>query len=154
MFDLCAAFAGGLNVDSHNCSHVLQPCYVRSDTEHGVKLKHRLGFNAKSILPRILEPRVLVSLILRTQRVATVLNASHHRRHNGPILFQCWPTVCDAGPKLKHNLVNVSCLLAVTEAKDSNFVILKNIAVTAFLICTLLFWSVSKQIRDIHPMLI
>ena len=28
-----------------------------------------------------------------------------------PILTQCWPTVCDAGPTLSQHQVNVSCLL-------------------------------------------
>ena len=35
--------------------------------------------------------------------------------HVKPMLFQCWPIVCDAGPALKKHWVNVSCLMESTK---------------------------------------
>ena len=31
-------------------------------------------------------------------------------KHSNLMLFQCWATVCDAGPTLKQHWFNVSCL--------------------------------------------
>ena len=31
-----------------------------------------------------------------------------------PMLFQCWATICDAGPTFKHHCVTVLCLLGST----------------------------------------
>ena len=30
------------------------------------------------------------------------------------MLFQCWPTICDAGPTLKQHWVNDACLLGIS----------------------------------------
>ena len=35
--------------------------------------------------------------------------STHPTRGVGPMLFQCWPAVFDAGPTLKHHQVNASC---------------------------------------------
>ena len=42
---------------------------------------------------------------------------SQQTRDVHPMLVQCWPTVCDAGPALYQHWVNVSCLLGCSLTK-------------------------------------
>ena len=35
-----------------------------------------------------------------------------------PMLFQCWPSVCDAGPTLKQHWVNAPCFLGYSKVYD------------------------------------
>ena len=48
---------------------------------------------------------------LNSRRLDTC--ATQHTRGIHPMLFQCWPTVFDAGPTLKQHWVNASCLLGI-----------------------------------------
>ena len=41
------------------------------------------------------------------------------------MMFQCWPTVLDAGPTLKQHWVNASCLLAIATRNISNVKVTK-----------------------------
>ena len=42
--------------------------------------------------------------------------AAQQKGDVNPMLVQCWPIVCDAGPALYRHWVNVSCLLGVIRA--------------------------------------
>ena len=41
-------------------------------------------------------------------------------RHIEPMLFSCWPNVCDVSPILKLNWFNVSCLLGTSQTLAHN----------------------------------
>ena len=56
----------------------------------------------------------------RTERV-TPLVVSQQTQDIEPMLFKCWPTVCDAGPTLKQHRFNVLCRLDIYSSKNTNF---------------------------------
>ena len=45
---------------------------------------------------------------------------SQQTRDFDPMLFQCWPTVYDAGPTLNKHWANVSCLLGYHMTNEPN----------------------------------
>ena len=52
--------------------------------------------------------------------LCTAILVNQQTRNIDPMLFQCWPTVCDAVPTLKQPWVNVSCLLGRMACRPAN----------------------------------
>ena len=61
-----------------------------------------------------------------------------------PMLFQCWPTICDAGPTSNHHWLNASCLLGCAQPSKHKMLL--------FCVLCGVFWNVLKskklQVRD------
>ena len=59
-----------------------------------------------------------------------------------PMLVQCWPTICDAGPTSNQHRLNASCLLGCVQPS-------KHKQLLSFVKCFGMFWKSKKlQVRD------